>query len=158
MPASSIAPTLPRTTASPSVGGVTRAMIFISVLLPEPLRPITPTTLPSASSVEGDVAQRPHRFAPGASPAGVCQAVVQRAAGRADLVALAQAADGDGRFGRGHTTSAKVGSRWRKTRKPPISSTKVIVKPTTQSVSPGAGVLATACRKVSIESANGLRK
>ena len=40
----------PRISALPSVGRVIRARIFSSVLLPAPLRPISPTTSPSFTS------------------------------------------------------------------------------------------------------------
>src|SRR5260221_6812479 len=50
VPTSSSAPTRPPSTAIPSVGEVIRASILSSVLLPEPLRPITPMTCPGGTS------------------------------------------------------------------------------------------------------------
>ena len=46
VPTCSRAPTRPRTVARPSVGAVTRDRIFISVVLPDPLRPTTPRMWP----------------------------------------------------------------------------------------------------------------
>ena len=44
--------TRPRTLTSPDVGSVMRLIIFSNVLLPAPLRPITPSTSPSLMSNE----------------------------------------------------------------------------------------------------------
>jgi len=52
VPTSSSDPTRPRVTARPAVGGVIRARILSSVVLPAPLRPMIPTVSPSATSNE----------------------------------------------------------------------------------------------------------
>ena len=52
------APMRPRSVMRPSVGCVMRDRILSSVLLPAPLRPISPTTSPGWIS-KRDVAQRP---------------------------------------------------------------------------------------------------
>ena len=50
VPTSSSEPTRPRTRTWPSVGGVIRERILSRVDLPAPLRPMMPTTSPSATS------------------------------------------------------------------------------------------------------------
>ena len=48
VPTSSSEPTRPTVSPRPDVGGVMRARIFSSVLLPAPLRPMMPTRLAGA--------------------------------------------------------------------------------------------------------------
>src|SRR5436190_4877350 len=50
VPTSSSAPTWPFSSATPSVGAVTRERTFSSVVLPAPLRPTTPSTSPCSTS------------------------------------------------------------------------------------------------------------
>ena len=68
----------PRIPQAPSVGSVMRERIFSSVLLPAPLRPITPTTSP-ALDLEGHVHERPKRVIIAAR--GISIAMYQRPGG-----------------------------------------------------------------------------
>ena len=113
--------------ALPSVGSVMRERILSSVLLPAPLRPMMPTTCPGFTSKLTSRSAQNVATWPVDGP-GVPEAAEGRVGGardrvpqrpgtlhvRADLVALADAADADGVVVTAHTTSAKMRSMRRK--------------------------------------------